>query len=74
MINEKNFIKNVKVLLVNDNLLNLRAIEQIITKNIGINKNNIEKTINGTISVEKATNEFYNIIFMWIQMQNHDAF
>ncbi len=61
--------RNPRVLLVDDNVVNRQVAGEILKKSGCI----VDLAVNGTDSIEKATNNDYDVIFMDIQMPDMDG-
>lgn len=67
-------MQNLKVLIVNDDFVQIMMIKGIISGLHGINDDNIFQALNGEEALEKALSKHFNLILMDLNMPIMDGF
>lgn len=68
------FTKKLKVMIVNDEVMQLMILQHILTKAIGIPQNQVVQAISGAEAHEKSMNQHFDILIMDLNMPVLDGF
>ena len=61
-------VESLRILVVNDEQMALLILSTILTQSIGVQQSNIQLANNGKEALEKAENQYFDLIFMDLNM------